>query len=65
MLVNEFAQLINRTPAAVTERLRVGKPYDCIKDFRKFGNTYDLDVDAEKLALLIVKNSKPADHADA
>lgn len=58
MLVAQFAELINRTPAAVTERLRKNKPYKAIRSFKKVGNTYSLVVNRPELSKLVLKNTQ-------
>ncbi len=54
MLVKEYAKLIGlKSMVSVTERLRNNNPPKAIKSWRKFGNTYDLEVDIVELQKII------------
>lgn len=58
MTVEECASMLKISKVAITKRLQVDNPPGYIKSYRKFGNTYDLQVDTILLSKLIAKKNR-------
>ena len=55
MLVKEYAELVGVTRHSVTMRLKENNPPKPVKSFKKYGNTYDMEIDTELLREEILK----------
>jgi hypothetical protein len=59
MLVKEYSELVGVSTVSVTKRLKLNNPPRPVTSYRKFGNTYDMQVDTELLkAEIMAKKSK-------
>lgn len=58
MLLKEYAALRKVSVQSVTKRLRENNPPPAIKSWRKFGNTYDLEVDIKELMASKMRKEK-------
>lgn len=58
MDVKTYSDLVGVSKASIHKRLRIGKPPKAIKAWKKFGNSFDLDIDTDELKKLISRNVK-------
>lgn len=58
MDVKEYSDLVGVSTVSITKRLKNNKPPKAIKSWRKFGNTYELEINTEELKQAIERNSK-------
>lgn len=56
MDVKEYSDLVGVSKVSVTRRLKSNNPPKAIKSYKKYGNTYALEIDVEELKKLIERN---------